>query len=364
MFYFVLLLVSFLCGCGQRSIENFHNYSVNSKIKLQSKIRKNLSKIYTIDSNNTSKKSKKNRKNVPHSKSYDKSLRGENFDEVFIVRDGENEQVVNMSSHTVSKKVISHKLKTHKVVIGETIGVIAHYHDINALDIVNANKIQEPYVILPGQILNIPLKKNQKKDRKLVEKELKIFKEVDMNFSKEYYPWDYDLLDTFDVSLILKFRDDMKKITKFLSKKFVDSIELDQKSDGIFLRFMKKKIQSSDDQRKFAVEYKNGFAEKKIAKKIYVHSMTSGKIVMVSKTEEFGTIAVVDSGGGKFIIYGYLQSVFVKTGDFVKIGSSFASVGTGIFNDPVLFLGVYKIEKGKRIFLDPTRCFDYLGRFF
>lgn len=264
----------------------------------------------------------------------------------------------------------------HEVTLGDTIPGIANKYGLCSEDIINANGIMPPYRIFLGQLLTIP-RKNKSRDKSCglneIKKNVKVFenfKMEKMNFKNEYYPWDYDLLDSFDVVLALNFRENMKKLKNIFTKNFADAMDLDAKSDGIFIKFVKKdsgkysKNGAKKQNRKFAVEENDGFANKKDVKKMYVHSMTSGKVVLINKTEEFGIIVVVDSGAGKFIIYGYLSSVFVKKGDFINMGDSFASISHGMFSMPVLFLGVYRIEKGNRVFINPMECFSYLRRFF
>jgi hypothetical protein len=250
------------------------------------------------------------------------------------------------SKNSNSSKNEFNKSSLHIVKVGENLTSISNLYGVLSRDVISVNKLSYPYILNIGDELVIPeVKKNNIQKQKVEEQEVKVFEKVKIDNLKDIFPWNEQ--KNFSTKLALGFRSNMSKISGLVSKNYVDVLDVSQKSDGIFIKFLPK-----DDLNNH------------VSEKIYVNSITSGKIVLISNTEDFGKIVIVDAGDNKFVIYAYLSSVSVKKDQFINGGDKIGFVLPSVFKNHMLFLGIYRIEKGERVFVDPLVHFSYLRRFF
>ena|SRR5438067_2045922 len=84
---------------------------------------------------------------------------------------------------------------------------------------------------------------------------------------------------------------------------------------------------------------------------------TAGTVVLVSSLDGYGTVTVLDHGGGVMTLYAHQAEVFVVTGDRVQRGEQIGLVGdTGLCTGPHLHFEVR--VGGRPIDPSPWLCLD------
>lgn len=98
----------------------------------------------------------------------------------------------------------------------------------------------------------------------------------------------------------------------------------------------------------------NGGVEIKLENEMEPKSIVDGRITKIEKRDSKGTFITVEEGNIK-IIYGYLQSTFLKEGDLVRKGDAMGEVGLNKDGSKYLRLELYIDDEQ----VDPEKFIDF-----
>ncbi|MGR9036772.1 MAG: murein hydrolase activator EnvC family protein, partial [Gammaproteobacteria bacterium] len=77
-----------------------------------------------------------------------------------------------------------------------------------------------------------------------------------------------------------------------------------------------------------------------------IHAVTAGKVVYSEWLRGYGLLIIIDHGKGFMTLYAFNQSLYKRTGEWVKAGETIASVGqSGGRSRPGLYFGIRKNGK-------------------
>lgn len=218
-------------------------------------------------------------------------------------------KIEDKSSHLYTKNVNKYKktnnsaTKEEVIVVekGETLYRISKERNVNLQDLIDANQLEEPYLISPGQVLKT--KKSLKKSGENIK----------------------------------STKNETKQVEKEEEKR-----EVVLSKDNNFIWPIKGKIISDFGPKKGGL-YNDGI-NIKAARNSPVKSCEDG-IVAYSGNElkGYGNLVIIKHSKGFISAYGHLEKSLVKRGDAVKKGDSIALVGmSGNVESAQLYFGLRK----------------------
>ena len=255
---------------------------------------------------------------------------------------------ISQAKPKINKAKIKKNLKSNQILVnnGDNLYLIAKKHKITTRQLIDSNNLKPPYVLQPGQILDLPSKR---KTHVVVNGQSLTVIARKYNVSLSELAQVNNLKTNSNIKigdvLIIPYNAKPSHKTRIASNIFKGKIKLNKPLEGnIIKKFGPDKNGTHNDGINIAAPLGSA-----------IKAAADGKIVYVgNELRGYGNLIIIKHSGNILTAYAHSNEVIVAKNQTVKKGDKIATVGaTGNVSSPQLHFGVRQGRKA----VNPTNYF-------